>query len=346
MHRNPFQTQHTPRISRQDRVVQATDIDALSSKYSAYTKGYLRDPFLQAVVDGARTPRTPFTAKLPVINIGSYVRHYAIDAVVARTLAAVPGRCQIVSLGAGSDTRPFNIFAEYGQDRVVYHEIDFAVSTAKKVKTIVNTPEIWELVRGPSSTTDPTNPAELHTPHYHLHALDLREIRADTPLLPGMDPTLPTLILSECCLCYLQPDHSETVLRWLAARLPHGRAVALYEPVRGDDAFGRVMIENLAARGLALPTLQRFPSLGAQAARLADAGFADAGGMAGAADVWSIYEEWVPAAERERMAKLEVLDEVEELELLLKHYCVAWAVSDESPDSEWVKAFKELPSDV
>jgi [phosphatase 2A protein]-leucine-carboxy methyltransferase len=42
--------------------------------------------------------------------------------------------------------------------------------------------------------------------------------------------------------------------------------------------------------------------------------------------VYRLWEsdEWVSAAERERIEKLEWLDEIEEWKLLASHYCVAW----------------------
>lgn len=69
-----------PLVSRQDRIIQSTDIDALSSKYSAFLKGYLQDPYLEAIVNGQKHLSRPrdhvassFVAKFPIINIGKHV---------------------------------------------------------------------------------------------------------------------------------------------------------------------------------------------------------------------------------------------------------------------------------
>lgn len=71
------------RISRKDKIIQSTDIDALSSKYSAYLKGYIHDPYLQAIVDGQKQQSTSrdnvsssFVPKFPVINIGMSIMNY------------------------------------------------------------------------------------------------------------------------------------------------------------------------------------------------------------------------------------------------------------------------------
>lgn len=85
------------------------------------------------------------------------------------------------------------------------------------------------------------------------------------------------------------------------------------------------MTSNLASRNIRLPTLSAYPELGDQRARLKQYGLVDG---ARAADNEWIWREWVPEEEKERVAGLEFLDEMEELDLLLKHYCVAWGWRD------------------
>jgi len=41
-------------------------------------------------------------------------------------------------------------------------------------------------------------------------------------------------------------------------------------------------------------------------------------------DTSTIWRKWIDDEEKERIAGLEFLDELEELEMLLRHYCVAW----------------------
>ena len=88
--------------------VRQTDSDAAIARLSAVKLGYLRDPFIRFLVQRPHLqPSRP-----PLINIGTYVRSEAIDRLVYRwlDLSAVEGKkCQVVSMGAGSDTRFWRI---------------------------------------------------------------------------------------------------------------------------------------------------------------------------------------------------------------------------------------------
>lgn len=100
----------------------------------------------------------------------------------------------------------------------------------------------------------------------------------------------------------------------------------LYEPINPHDAFGKVMVSNLAARGIELQTLKKYGSLAAQKERLKSYGFgggAEGGGGIGVADVNFLWGE-VNQEEKARVARLEMVDEVEEWRLLAGHYCVVW----------------------
>lgn len=88
------------------------------------------------------------------------------------------------------------------------------------------------------------------------------------------------------------------------------------------------MRRNLSQRNLSLPGAG-FASPQAQAARFLDSATLADGvfDQAGAKSLWDIRNDRavVPKSELERISKLEILDEIEELQLVLSHYCVAWA---------------------
>ncbi len=57
-------------------------------------------------------------------------------------------------------------------------------------------------------------------------------------------------------------------------------------------------------------------------------------GGQGAVDVDFVWERWVQEEEKERVGRLEMLDEVEEWRLLGRHYCVGWGWRENRIDRE------------
>ncbi|CAG8165564.1 unnamed protein product [Penicillium nalgiovense] len=349
-------TEETGFPSGKDRIVQGTDNDASVSRLSAVELGYLEDAYAAVL-----TPPGSATRRLPIINRGTYARTTAIDQLVARFLGPSSPenthKKQIISLGAGSDTRVFRLLSSRQTPDFVYHELDFAANTAEKIRAIRSAPILQHALGIDSSdvslekdtrvTVSEAGDA-LHSPSYHVHPVDLRSLSTcsdPAAALPGVETGLPTLLISECCLVYLSPAEAEQVVAFFTQRLfGHGRVVprsgdglqeaqvdvaplglVLYEPIRPNDAFGRTMVSNLAARGIQLKTLSRYASLEAQRDRFQDQGFGD--GQA-AADIEFIWKRWVNEDEKERVAGLEMLDEMEEWQLLAQHYCIAWGWRD------------------
>jgi [phosphatase 2A protein]-leucine-carboxy methyltransferase len=371
-----------------DGLIRATDNDASTSRLSAVAAGYLDDPFAHLL----HTSSSPSPRRLPVMNRGTYVRTTALDRLVDTFIDSHPGqRVQIISLGAGSDTRYFRLLRRQHQRKdshraidLLYHELDLPENAATKIEHL-RKPEFADAVkrecgldwtydlRGPSSTpslpaqttpspiTDPRSQPQpitqsLHTDLYTLTPFDLRTLQTPsiTPLpLPQISPTTPTLILSECCLCYLPPQTVSEILNVFTTHLiptPTPLSIAIYEPIRPHDAFGRTMVANLTQRGISLPTLERWPDLDAQRARLVSLGSTsqrhnvdtttvessqrekeiptvDRSQMqwqARAVDLDFVWRKWAALEERERVEKCEWLDEIEEFVLLGKHYCIAW----------------------
>lgn len=296
-----------------DKIVQQTDGDASNSRLSAVSLGYLNDPFAKALFPQTAEP----PKRYPIINRGTYVRTTSIDHLVSVFLASQPGqKKQIVSLGAGSDTRFFRLTAASSdlKSPLEYHELDFEANVNQKRTALRQSSELSAHV----------SQAEKAGSNYYLHALDLRNLTSKSPpQIPNLDPELPTLLLSECCLCYLPPDTASSVLQYFTLTLKGPLAIILYEPIRPSDAFGKTMVTNLASRGIHMQTLKRYSSLDAQRLRLRLAGFVDGQGARDVHQLWE-NEPWVSEAERGRVEKLEWLDEVEEWKLLSSHYCVAW----------------------
>ena len=83
-----------------------------------------------------------------------------------------------------------------------------------------------------------------------------------------------------------------------------------------NDRFGEVMLTNLRARGCTLAGVEACQSLDTQIQR-----FADCGWSAKAWDMVQVYN-GLPASERQRIERIEMLDERELLDQLFQHYCI------------------------
>ena len=108
-------------------------------------------------------------------------------------------------------------------------------------------------------------------------------------------------------------------MEWFAHKIPN-LGVVIYEPVKPDDPFGRMMVSNFSARGIRMPTLEQYKQPVDQEKRLRDAGFDQVRQLT----VDEIWEKWVSESEKERVDGLEGLDEVEEWKLLAGHYMIVW----------------------
>jgi [phosphatase 2A protein]-leucine-carboxy methyltransferase len=85
-----------------DAPTRATDNDAAIARLSAVRKGYLADPYIAALIPRAHLQQP----RPPLINIGTYLRTRAIDLLLDDWFRLTgQHKVQIVSLGAGSDTR-------------------------------------------------------------------------------------------------------------------------------------------------------------------------------------------------------------------------------------------------
>jgi [phosphatase 2A protein]-leucine-carboxy methyltransferase len=344
--------------STHDAKIQATDADATQSRLSAVRMGYLDDVYA-ASLGGGGGPAA--SQRLPIINRGTYVRTTTVDRLVEEFLAGSDDdhsrSRQIVSLGAGMDTRYWRLRSRGRTSHLAYHELDFATQTATKLARVranmaLLGPAAGEegqlhtetadgrLVRwgfeqprqDPTTTVTETTPSGSGT--YWCHALDLRDLAAavakaddaGTPVdnvlaafVPGLRPDVPTLLLSECCLCYLDIQTADWVVRSFTSALT-SVGLVLYEPLGPDDDFGRMMTRNLAARGLTMPTVAAYPDREAQRERLRRAGFVGGQRARSVAALWEAADE----RERAKVDALEGLDEVEEWALLGAHYGVAW----------------------
>ncbi|KAI8852230.1 S-adenosyl-L-methionine-dependent methyltransferase [Chytridium lagenaria] len=221
-----------------DDAVRGTNDDATISRASAVIMGYLQDPFIKTFCK--RPARRP-----PIINRGTYSRSSSIDVLVHQFVrgAAAFGGGQVVALGAGFDTRYF-LLKSMNLQCARYFEVDFPEITSRKAMLMKK-----DKTMGPMLGENKIG--------------DLREWESNiVPKLKslGFDESCPTLYLSECVLVYMEEEYINSILSW-CARSSAASFFITYEQIRPEDAFGKVMIENLRLRNISLPGLESCPTL-------------------------------------------------------------------------------------
>ncbi|KAL9547004.1 hypothetical protein MBANPS3_006391 [Mucor bainieri] len=325
-----------------DDIVRGTNDDATLAgadtfySSSAVSLGYVQDPFVKLFV------KKP-TRRSPIINRatqrltkGTFIRSYAIDSIVSQFLNMPGPKKQIVALGAGFDNGYFpyesseinsnkaGILTHNGnalsENLSKYFEVDFSEITMKKAMAIKRRKELFSLMAEADQARIGRGGMDLLGKDYCLLGGDLRSWPdiASRLVEAGLDLELPTLFLSECVFIYITPEESNTILKWITENMKN-TMFALYEQIKPDDAFGKMMIRNLKSRNIELKGLQAFPDLMHQEKRFKDLGWENAT----AVDMNTIHDKYL---DRSEIMRLEILDELEEWHLLAAHYCVAWAV--------------------
>jgi [phosphatase 2A protein]-leucine-carboxy methyltransferase len=336
-----------------DRPVMATADDAVTAKQAAVDAGYYDDPFLQAFSQAPQTKMRPLRQVQPIIKRGTHARVCVMDRALAAFLNAAATRSnstsssssssssrQVVVLGAGKDTSYFR-YCNQGimgqqlspnpQAFVKWYEVDHAAVIQEKARIMQSASSLSS--QFPMEPTSHGYRVVAANDHSSLSLIQ-HDLRDTVNLLNKLelDPSLPTLLIIECVFMYLPSLHTRDLLERLAARLKHVTMVA-YEPILGQDPFGRMMEQNLMKVGVATPDscLLRDRTLDHQLDKFLHAGFQ----AAVACDMWSAYEMILTSQQRSRANRSEFLDEVEEWMLIMRHYCFLVArIGDASDDEE------------
>ncbi|OWB63232.1 hypothetical protein B5S31_g2200 [[Candida] boidinii] len=370
---------------KKDQIVQSTDLDALSCRFSCQLKGYLNDEFMIPIVANqirfqplliesefarfaiTRNLRKQFfnlfdkegrfigyssaggpgnsmkVLKSPIINRGTWLRTKSIDLLLNKFLNTFKDQeVQILSIGSGSDTRCFNYLSKE-EYNLKYIEIDFDTSCRVKKYSILSNPEMSRITKTEKYTQDFSIPktfeefyagtSDLKSDNYSLLGMDLREIYNNPKesldkLKEIIDFSKPTLILSECVFCYLESYETDSIIKFFNSNL-QDCTIINYDPIGGEstDEYGSIMVNNLSSRGIEMPSLIKYGTIEKQYNRLKDIISNQTGSNKSdvkikLSDLKFINHNWFPDSEISRVSRLEFLDELEEINLINKHYLI------------------------
>lgn len=132
--------------------MRATDLDALHARHATALAGLLVDPYAVHFIPPASRRAPPVAA--PLIQLGTHARTWTVDLLVRQFLRREGGG-QILSLGAGTDTRFWRLKDEFvakgeawGDRCRRWVEVDFPEATAAKIRRVWTQP----VLKGPLGT--------------------------------------------------------------------------------------------------------------------------------------------------------------------------------------------------
>jgi hypothetical protein len=245
----------------EEHKVARTASDAIMSKYSAVKLGYYEDKFVECFNKGS------VQRKIPLINRGYYARVKCIRMVKDKFLKQTEGtKRQLLILGSGLDSTGLNAFYD-GHKNVSVFEVDFDNVNNKKASVLFSNKATKDVINSQclvreNDCEEPENESislqASRTPWgYSIGRLalissnlaeDCTEALYDKLEKAGLDWALPTMIISECVLVYLERDTVNALLRKICERFARCDSDVLwlsYDMYNPADPFGLTMVENM-----------------------------------------------------------------------------------------------------
>jgi O-methyltransferase involved in polyketide biosynthesis len=300
--------------------------------------------------------------------IRSFIRDVAHQHQEGQSKAKVDGsgdcQCQIINLGCGFDTLSLRLLKEETIHRV-YNESDAAAgeegssAAGRKVDLHIFEVDHADTIAQKASylaseeglTVEPLAPSPGFTSSssssssqgYSVGIADVPdscslrmagcdlmhpESVAAALLEAGLDPQMPTLVLTECVMVYMDKASCRNLCRTVMQGLLRGSAVWVsYDMVNVGDRYGQVMLRNLTQAGYKVPGFVDNPERGDHIELFETAAGAGESVSVSCRTMLECYkdEDMVSNEKKARVARLEIFDEIEEWEMIMSHYCITRA---------------------
>jgi tRNA wybutosine-synthesizing protein 4 len=300
--------------------------DALIGKQWAVKRGYLRDDSFidtilsQVELDASLSSRTPS----PIMNRGYFARVECIQSLIRSFLEnhSDSSGLQMVNMGCGYDTLSLQLMSSTGGvnfSRIF--EVDYNENIEQKAGFLSNSDEIAVL-----KLTDVECGYDVRFTETSLRLVgsDLCDAPAvlSNLVASGLNSNLPTLVLTECVMVYIEREACGKLLSTLSSFLQADATWITYDMVNAGDPFGRTMLKNLQAAGYSVPGFEQNPSKSHHEELFTSSGWSE---EVQCVTMLEAYSGLVSDEQRQRVSQLERFDEMEEWDLLMSHYCLTSA---------------------
>lgn len=327
--------------AKMQKAIQETDNDAFSCKISAISKKYLPSPaqksissqfenyedihmeFCKEIKSRSRRKFGSITKacrqSFPVMNYGTYLRTVSIDLKLSEWLQNHSSKVQVLNLGCGSDLRMLPFLAS--NPNMQWIDLDYKEIVGFKA-TIFQMNEKFRAalqLQPPAKDTSETQTFDsIISERYQLLPCNITDTKQLISVLERFsNPNIPTVIISECVLCYLDQDKASQLITNITNFYKEGFWLS-YDPIGGSDTndrFGSIMQDNLReSRQLNMPTLMIYNSQEKYKSRFP--------GKTEIQTMWFYYQNLIDETERQRLKRLQFLDEIEELQVIFSHYVI------------------------
>lgn len=304
----------------------STASDALTCKVSTVKAGYYEDKYLERMCMNISRAHCGYTKKSPMIHRGYYARVKVVGHYFNQFMNFCDGVCQLLVLGCGYDTLGLNSCEKYGS-RLNVFEVDFHSVIQKKAYAIendnhLNAPLFHHRSQKFSNDNHLVSAIEAHQYGYRIGGIryitaDLRDSSSviDMLRLAEFDTSLPTFILTECVLVYMQKSLAEKLVCDISNFVQEAVWVS-YDMTNPHDPYGRMMQHNLATAGIHVYGLTDYPTFQSLSDRFVNCQW----DKCETHSMLKLYERLVDKDDRNRIIHLEIFDEIEEWNMLMNHY--------------------------
>lgn len=287
---------------------------------------------------------------------------------------------QFLFLGCGFDILPVDslYFNSNSFDLSVF-EVDFPDVISHKYNCYKHSKALNTFLTGETAIDNFATPISSLSSNstsvsYTLNKLkllghDLRREGLDEKLLQlGLSPNIPTLIFTECVLVYMDyetnislckqitklfskqnkegsEDNSQSHVIWIS-----------YDMINPNDRYGQMMVTNLSQSGYALPGFIDFPTLESHIARYSEAvkRLRDGTGEEEGDNTWYVrnttmltfFNQILSQETRKRICSKELLDEIEEWNLIMSHYCLTISTLSSNSSNDFSKDLRGIVDEL